>query len=140
MPADYFIDTNIFVYDLVASDPHKQEIAESLIRSALATGRGCISYQVVNECLNVALRLGEPALPSSAARRYLANILEPLVTVPSTAGLYHRALDIHMRYQFHFYDALIVAGAIAAGCSTLYSEDLQNGQRIEDLVITNPFL
>lgn len=140
MPADHFIDTNVFVYDLVASDPRKQEIAETLIRSALASGRGCISYQVVNECLNVALRLGEPALPPGAARRYLVNVLEPLVTVPSTVGLYHRALDIQARYQFHFYDALIVAGAVAAGCSTLFSEDLQHGQRIEDLVITNPFL
>ena len=54
--------------------------------------------------------------------------------------LYKRALDIQARYHFGFYDALIIAAALEAGCSRLYSEDLQHGQRIERLTIENPFL
>ena len=56
-----------------------------------------------------------------------------------TRALYQRALDLQTRYQFRFYDALIVAAALAAGCTRLYSEDLQHGQRIEGLTIVNPF-
>jgi predicted nucleic acid-binding protein len=54
--------------------------------------------------------------------------------------LYQRALDIQARYHFGFYDALIIAAALEAGCTRLYSEDLQHGQRIERLTIENPFL
>ena len=53
--------------------------------------------------------------------------------------LYHRALDVKARWQFGFYDSLIVASALQAGCTTLLTEDLQAGQRIEGLTITNPF-
>jgi predicted nucleic acid-binding protein len=54
--------------------------------------------------------------------------------------LYQRALDIQARYRYGFYDALIIAAALEAGCIRLYSEDLQHGQRIERLTIENPFL
>jgi predicted nucleic acid-binding protein len=54
--------------------------------------------------------------------------------------LYQRALDIQARYHYGFCDALIIAAALEAGCSRLYSEDLQHGQRIERLTIENPFL
>lgn len=53
--------------------------------------------------------------------------------------LCHRALDVHARWRFGFYDSLIVASALAAGCRTLLSEDLQHGQRIGDLEIVDPF-
>jgi predicted nucleic acid-binding protein len=59
--------------------------------------------------------------------------------VAATPALYHRALDIKARYRFGFYDSLIVAGALAAGCRRLVSEDLQHGQRIEDLEVHDPF-
>jgi len=58
--------------------------------------------------------------------------------MPSTA-LYDRALDLHSRYRFSFYDSLIVAAALEANCTRLFSEDLQHGQRVEGLVIENPF-
>ena len=140
MSAEYFLDTNLFIYHVDDADHRKQEIAAGIIRQALDSGRGCISYQVVQECLNVMLRKASQRLDVSYARRYLEDTLEPLIGVPNNASLYHRALDIHARYQFHFYDSLIVAGALVAGCKTLFSEDLQDGQRIESLTITNPFV
>jgi len=42
-------------------------------------------------------------------------------------------------HGFNFYDALIVASALAAGCDTLLTEDLQAGRKIEGLTIVNPF-
>ena len=59
--------------------------------------------------------------------------------VPASGTLYHRALDFQARWRFGFYDSLIVAGALSAGCSKLLSEDLQRGQRIEGLTVVNPF-
>jgi predicted nucleic acid-binding protein len=58
--------------------------------------------------------------------------------MPSTA-LYIRAVEVRTRYRYSFYDSLIIAAALEAGCTRLYSEDLQHGQRIERLTIVNPF-
>lgn len=63
----------------------------------------------------------------------------PLWTVSPSPALYHRALDVQARYRFSFYDSLIVAAAIEAGCARLYSEDLQDDQRVDGLTIENPF-
>lgn len=59
--------------------------------------------------------------------------------VTVSEALFHRALDVQQRWRFGFYDSLIVAGAMAAGCRTLLSEDLQHGQRLEGLTIIDPF-
>lgn len=140
MSADHFLDTNLFLYHIDDADNRKHQIASGIIRRAIDSGRGCISYQVAQECINVALRKASQKLDPAFVRRYLDDTLEPLILVQNTASLYHRALDVHSRYQFHFYDSLIVAAALSAGCKTLYTEDLQHGQRIEDLLITNPFI
>ena len=135
MSADTFIDTNVFVYQLDTSDKRKHRIAEGIVRDALAGGRACISFQVVQECLNVALRKAAVALTPEQARSWLDVVLLPLMKVQVSAGLYHRALDVQQRWRFGFYDSLIVAAALSAGCTQLLSEDLQDGQRIEGMVV-----
>ena len=72
-------------------------------------------------------------------RRYLDSVMIPLLSVQPSFRLYHSSLDIHTRYQFSFYDSLIVAAALEAGCTRLYSEDMQHGQQIQSLTIQNPF-
>jgi predicted nucleic acid-binding protein len=139
MPASAFIDTNVFVYQLDNSDIRKQKIADDLIRNALVTGSGCISYQVVQECLNVALRKAEKTLDPASAGRYLDVVLEPLLTVSASVRLYREGINIQTRYRYSFYDSMIVAAALSAGCTTLYSEDMQHGQRIDALTIVDPF-
>ena len=105
----------------------------------MATGNACISSQVVQECLNVVLRKAEVALSPEAARSYLDAVLAPLIQVTASEALYHRALDVQARWRFGFYDSLIVAGAMAAGCRTLLSEDLQHGQTLDRLTVIDPF-
>ena len=139
MSAKSFLDTNLFIYQLEARDDRKSAIADALIREGVATGNSCISYQVVQECLNIILRKAEVPLDASSARAYLDHVLTPLLQVPASAHLYHRGLNIHDRYRFGFYDSLIVAAALEAGCSRLLTEDLQDGQKIETLTVTNPF-
>jgi len=139
MSAEVFIDTNVFIYQLDASDARKQAVAERIVRDALAVGNACISFQVVQECLNTVLRKAKVALDADSARSYLDTVLGPLMQVPASAALYHRALDVQTRWQFSFYDALIVAAALTGGCRRLLSEDLQHGQRIETLTVHDPF-
>jgi predicted nucleic acid-binding protein len=139
MSARVFLDTNVFIYQLDTSDARKHKIAEKLVRDALASDRACISYQVVQECLNTVMRKAEVALDAHGARAYLEAVLLPLMKVGASAALYQRGLDIQSRWRFGFYDSLVVASALSAGCDTLLTEDLQHGQVIETLTISNPF-
>jgi predicted nucleic acid-binding protein len=139
MSAEFFIDTNVFIYHLDQTDDRKHQVAEKIVRDALATGNGCISSQVVQECLNVVLRKAEVALSAQATHSYLSAVLAPLMQVIASEALYERALDVQARWRFSFYDSLIVAGALAAGCRTLLSEDLQHGQSLDSLTVINPF-
>ena len=137
MSAEVFIDTNILIYLFDETAAAKRQRAESLVRQSLERGTGCISYQVVQETMNVVVRkLG--ATPEEA-RQLLDDVLIPLWQVNPTPSLYRRGLLIQTRYGLSFYDALIVAAALEAGCSRLYSEDMQHGQQIQQLTIQNPF-
>ncbi|MBI5719396.1 MAG: PIN domain-containing protein [Burkholderiales bacterium] len=140
MTAEAFIDTNVFIYHLDATDKRKHRIAEGIVRDALASGNACISWQVVQECLNAALRKAAVPLKPEQARSYLDVVLLPLSQMAPSAAVYHRALEVQQRWRFSFFDSLIVASALAAGCRRLLTEDLQHGQRIETLTVQNPFL
>ena len=139
MNARDFIDTNVFVYQLERLDVRKAAISDRLIRQGIVEGTACISFQVVQECINTALRKAEIPLTEPDLRRYLDSVMIPLLSVQPSFRLYHTSLDIHSRYQFSYYDSLIVAAALEAGCTRLYSEDMQHGQRIQNLTIENPF-
>lgn len=140
MSADTFFDTNVFVYQLDSTDKRKHKVAEALVRAAMVDETVCISYQVVQECLNTVLRKAAVAMQPEQARQYLDLVLLPLMKVGASPALYQRALDVQARWRFSFYDSLIVAAALSAGCSRLITEDLQHGQRIESLTVENPFL
>ncbi|MES3012201.1 MAG: PIN domain-containing protein [Pseudomonadota bacterium] len=139
MSVDLFIDTNVFIYQLDTRDARKHAIADHLVGDALSTDNACISFQVIQECLNTALRKAEITLEAAAMRLYLDTVLVPLHRVSSSVELYRSALDLQQRWKFSFYDSLIVAAALEAGCKKLLSEDLQHGQRIGSLRIENPF-
>ena len=134
-----FIDSNVFVYLFDETVPGKQRIAASLIRGALETRSACISFQVVQETLSVLTRkLAVPVTPAHA-ENVLHTMLMPLWRVMPSRQLYAAALALQSRLGFGFYDSLIVAAALEAGCARLLTEDLQHGQRIEGLRIENPF-
>ena len=139
MSVDNFIDTNVFIYQLEALDERKAAIADEIIRDGIASGNACISFQVIQETLNTVIRKAEVPLDRESAGSYLENVLAPLFRVPATIDLYERALDIQARYRYSFYDSLIIGAALIGGCSRIYTEDLQHGQRIEGLTIHNPF-
>jgi predicted nucleic acid-binding protein len=133
-----FIDSNVLLY-LFSNEEAKFEIARNLVDTALREGDTSISFQVIQEVVNVLTRRASPPPTPEDVRRHLRDVLLPLWRVSPTSELYERALDLHWRYQYSFYDSLIVAAALEDGCNRLLSEDLQDGQRIEGLTIVNPF-
>ena len=120
-----------------SADERKRAVAERVVSDALVDGRGVVSHHVVQEALNVMTR--ELGASTDDARRFLEAVLDPLWQIGPSTDLYASALDVRGRYGFSFYDALIVASALAAGCTRLLSEDLQHGQRVGDLTNVDPF-
>lgn len=133
MNASAFFDTTILVYAVTENDPRTATAEELLSRG------GQLSVQVLNEFVSVARR--KMRMPWNEVVEALSNIRmlcgDP---VPITVSLHDSAIDIARRYGIQIYDALIVAAALGSGCSTLFSEDMQHGQRIRSLTIQNPFV
>ena len=138
MNGDSFLDSNIFIYSIDEADDRKHRIASELIDRLLEDKTGCVSYQVVQETINVLT--GRLRVRPETVRQMLDEILVPMWQVNPSLELYQHGLNLQSRYRFSFYDSLIVAAALEAGCSRLYTEDLQNGQRIHQLTIQDPFM
>jgi predicted nucleic acid-binding protein len=136
----FFLDTNIFVYSFDHSAAAKTQIAAQLIRTALTTQKGVISYQVVQEFFNVALRRFSQPMQAADAEQYLSTVFRPLLAVHSSQALYAEALHLQAQSRLSWYDSLIVSSAIQARCDLLFTEDLQHGQRFGSLKVRNPFL
>jgi predicted nucleic acid-binding protein len=139
MSGKFFLDTNIFVYSFDPNSPKKAALATKLIRKGIETRGGIVSYQVVQEFFNVALRRFAKPMSTADAEQYLATTFRPLLAVHSSPALYGEALRILGRFHLAWYDSLIVASAIEGQCDVLYSEDFQDGQQMGSVTISNPF-
>lgn len=136
----FFLDTNVFVYELSGNLSAKELLAKRLVHDALESGKGVISFQVVQEFFSVAFRRFSPPMSSTEAEQVLVMTFQPLLGVHSSYSLYGRALELTRRHSIGWYDSLIVAAAIEADCRILYTEDLQHGQKFDNLRVQNPFL
>ena len=136
-----FLDTNIFVYAFLLSEPRKRAKAVELIETCLSSGQGCISYQVVQEFANVARKKFATRLSADDCKAFIDAAMQPLNKVTSSTALIHTALDLQEELKYGFYDCVMLAAALQAGSSTLYTEDLQHWQLVRGtLRVVNPFL
>ena len=134
MPASPFLDTNVLLYSIAGGD-RRSEIADAL----LAAG-GVVSVQIFNEFAATARRKLGVSWDDIAEALDAIRVLCPSPRAISMET-HDAAVKIARTYGFHMYDALVVASALAAKCETLFTEDLQDGQVIEErLTIRNPFL
>jgi predicted nucleic acid-binding protein len=128
-----FFDSNIPIY-LLGTDPIRARRAEEM----LAQG-GTISVQILSEIAAVArrkLHLGWPRLED-----FLDELQRIVAVVPVTLAVHELGFRLAARHNFYIYDAMVVAAAIDAGCTILYSEDMQHGMRVAgQLTIVNPFV
>ena len=135
-----FLDTNIFIYAGDEANPTKARRSRKLIADVVNSGNGVSSYQVIQEFVNVVLRRFRKTLLVEDVERFLATVFQPLAIIHSSFGLYAEALRLQTRYRLPWYDSLIVAAAVEADCSILYSEDFQHGQRFGSMTVKNPFV
>lgn len=127
-----FLDTNVLVY-LVSGEQAKAEISDRLVQAG-----GVISVQVMNEFARTGLR--KLTMPFAEVRQVLLGVRTTCRIVSLTVEIHEKALELAERHRLHIYDASIVAAALAAGCTTLLSEDMHNGLVIDGFTIRNPYL
>lgn len=132
MNAKPFLDTNVLVYAFAADDRRSPKADE------LIAWGGTISVQVLNEFAHVAVRkLRRSWADTETALGAFRRLLDP--PIPLTVGLHEKAIALARNHRFSFYDALIVAAAMQAGCRLLLTEDMADGAAIDGLTIRNPF-
>jgi len=135
----YFIDTNIFVYLHDSTSQDKQKKSADIIDKALKENCGIVSYQVVQEFINVVETKIKNKEIQDNLKYFLVNCLYPLCHIFVDFELYDLAIDLKRKNKLSFYDALIVASAKRGECNILYTEDLHAGKFDKDLAIINPF-
>lgn len=132
-----FVDTNILVYAEDRDSGAKHEAARDLVVRLWNERSGVLSVQVLQEFfITVTRKLRKPLSAAKAAeivRDYLT-----WTVVNNSGDLLLQAISLHQTARLSFWDALVVQAALEAGCDTLYSEDLNDGQRFGSLVIVNP--
>lgn len=135
MKDKFFLDTNILIYLYSIDEPQKREIVEQILVQKEST---LISTQVINEFINVMLKKKISNLAGiSKAIKELSGYFEVADIRLSTI---EQAIFIADKYQYSYFDSLIISSALENKCSLLYTEDLHSGQLIENsLTVINPF-
>ena len=133
MSVKAFFDTNVLIYAVTEGDPRSAR-AEELLAS-----EGVLSVQILNEFVSVARRKMLMSWSDVTEALHAFRVLCPS-PLPITIEIHEAALQIAEKHGYNIHDALVVAAALEAGCATLYSEDLHDGQTIDGrITIRNPF-
>jgi len=133
MNGKIFLDTNVVVYLYSADEPEKQATALALIEQNDVV----VSTQVLSELANTLSR--KFGLSFDVVAQIVAEVRDACTIVPVMPDNIERALALAQKYRYSYYDSLILAAALSAGCEKLASEDMQHEQVIEGLTIHNPF-
>lgn len=129
-----FIDTNILVYCYTDDEPVKQQKALDIANGSDTF----ISTQVLTELSNTLKRKFK--LDWQAVEKVISEVSSDFNIFVNKPDTIERACQIADKYQYSFYDSLIISAALSCNCKTLYSEDMQDGQVIDNsLTIVNPF-
>ena len=138
MSASYFVDTNVFVYGRDSSEPEKQPRASLWIASLWKSRAGVLSIQVLNEYYYTVTQKLNPGMTREEARSDVASLMSwnPL---PIEGRVVQRGWLLQDRFGLSWWDALIVAAAQLSGSKYLLSEDLQDEQNYDGLIVLNPF-
>jgi len=138
MSGRVFIDTNIFIYSF-GDDTAKEAVSDKILSAYYGSENGVISFQVVQEFCNAALRKFKKPFSNDELKDYCNETLYPFCKIFPSFELLDTALSFHKKHKISYYDSLIVAAANMAGCNYLLSEDMNDGQIIERVTVFNPF-
>jgi len=133
MKDSIFLDSNIFLYAFSTKDLTKQKTASLLVLKPLT-----ISTQVINEVSNNLLK--KLQFPNDDIAVFVEDCYIRYSIIDFTKNIFIKASELREKYNFSYYDSLIVSSALLSHCTTLYSEDMHDGLVVENhLTIINPF-
>jgi len=133
-----FVDTNVLVYAHDADAGEKRSAARELVSRLWETRTGILSTQVLQEFIVAVTRKVSTPISMSQARRVAGNYCAWELVV-NDSKIILQATEIQEAHQLSFWDALIVSAAFAGNAAVIATEDLNHGQRIEGILIRNPF-
>lgn len=139
MPGDKcFLDTDILVYAFDVSAGQKHEVAKRIVIDLWNTKDGILSTQVLQEFfVSVTRKIPKP-MDAGLAREIVSDFLKWHIVINDENSLLE-AIDIHIRYNYSFWDSLLIQAAIRSGAVLLLTEDLTDSQEIKGISIKNPF-
>jgi predicted nucleic acid-binding protein len=132
-----FVDTNVFIYARDDRFPEKQATALGWLRALSSRNLGVVSPQILGEFHNAVLR-GKIAVDPAEARRS-TRALQPWSFGQTDLDLIEVAWSLRMRTNYQWWDCVVLASAIQAGCRVLLSEDYQHQHVVEGVTILDPF-
>ena len=133
-----FVDTNVLVYAFDKSGSPKKRVAQRLLNELMDEDRLRVSTQVLQELF---VTLTRKAMQRCSSQEALA-VMEDLTAWPLMVVDYaaiRAAVGLADQAMISFWDALIVVAAARVGAAVLYTEDLNDGQEILGVRISNPF-
>ena len=131
-----FIDTNIIIYAHDKKEPIKRKIASSILNTLWESDvKPIISIQVLQE-----LYVNLSRFLAHKETNEILNIYKYWEIIDNSFPIFERAVSLSQKYKLSFWDSSILSSAIAGGAGIIYTEDLNHGQKIEDITILNPFL
>jgi len=133
-----FVDTNVIVYAYDKDAGKKHRIAADIMKDLWRSGLGTISTQILQEFFVTLTKKISAPMDISVVRETIRRLSKWDVAIIDVDTII-RATELQERYNYSFWDSLVVAAAIASGVRTIFSEDLSDGQTIEGLTIKNPF-
>jgi len=138
MTAKIFVDTNVLVYARDMSDPARHAQAWAWMADLWSRKAGLVSYQVLQEYYVTVTRKLDPPRSAEDAR---GDVLALVTWRPVTTDIevMDRAWAIQDRFGFSWWDALILGAAQSSGCTHVLTEDLQDGQKVGQLLVVDPF-
>lgn len=134
-----FCDTNIIIYANDGSAGSKRDVAQDLMARLWQSGRGVVSIQVLQESFVTLTRKPQPPISPTEARGIVEELTQWRVVEPDRYDVL-AAIDTSFRWQLSFWDAMLLLAARNAGAAVLWSEDLNDGQSYDGVVVRNPFL
>ena len=132
-----FLDTNVLVYAALELDPRKQGIAAVLLEHFREQGIGVISLQILREFANALFHKSDYS--PEQIRNMVDRFHAAYQCLPDSYEIQMRAFEIKSKYGLQFYDAIMLATAEAAGCDTVYSEDMGDGVVYDGITVKDPF-
>lgn len=136
MTGKYFLDTNFLLYCFNRSQPAKREKCLDFLSQFKENSNIVISTQVLKEFTSV--MISKLKVDPKVVKQIVKDLMG-FEIVQVTTEMILSAIDIHILYNYSFWDSLIISSAIESKCNVLISEDMHHGHKISGLIIENPF-